>query len=45
MTQKLKDHPMFQGKGLERLKMCEECRVQAMFLDGEAPPGPGVRMN
>jgi ferredoxin len=45
MTQKLKDHPMFQGKGLERLKMCEECRVQAMFNDGEAPPGPGVRMN
>jgi ferredoxin len=45
MTEKLKDHPMFQGKGLERLKMCEECRVKAMFEDGEAPPGPDVRMN
>jgi len=45
MTEKLKDHPMFQGNGLARLKMCEDCRVRAMFSDGEAPPGPGMRVN
>ncbi len=31
MTTKLKDHPMFQGAAFERLKMCEDCRVKAMF--------------
>ncbi len=31
MTQKLKQHPMFQGEALERLKMCEDCRIKAMF--------------
>lgn len=31
MTVKLADHPMFQGEALERLKMCEDCRVKAMF--------------
>jgi ferredoxin len=31
MTEKLKDHAMFQGAALERLKMCEDCRVKAMF--------------
>ena len=46
MTEKLKDHPMFQGKGLERLKMCEDCRVRSMFNDGDMPPtGPGMRAN
>ncbi len=33
MTEKLKSHPMFQGGALERLKMCEDCRVKAMFKD------------
>jgi hypothetical protein len=46
MTEKLKDHPMFQGKGLERLKMCEDCRVRSMFNDGDMPPtGSGMRAN
>ncbi len=46
MTEKLKDHPMFQGKGLERLKMCEDCRVRSMFNDGDMPPaGPGMRVS
>lgn len=31
MAEKLKDHPMFQGAAFERLKMCEDCRVKAMF--------------
>jgi len=31
MTEKLKGHAMFQGAALERLKMCEDCRVKAMF--------------
>jgi len=31
MTEKLKGHAMFQGEALERLKMCEDCRVKAMF--------------
>jgi len=34
MTEKLKGHAMFQGEALERLKMCEDCRVKAMFKDG-----------
>jgi ferredoxin len=33
MIGKLADHPMFQGAALERLKMCEDCRVKAMFRD------------
>jgi ferredoxin len=33
MTNKLKSHPMFQGHALERLKMCEDCRVKAMFKE------------
>ncbi len=33
MTGKLKGHPMFQGDALERLKMCEDCRVKAMFKE------------
>lgn len=31
MIDKLADHPMFQGQALDRLKMCEDCRVKAMF--------------
>ncbi|MCC5797047.1 MAG: 4Fe-4S binding protein [Methylophaga sp.] len=31
ITERLKDHHMFQGAALERLKMCEDCRVKAMF--------------
>jgi ferredoxin len=31
ISTKLKDHPMFQGAAFERLKMCEDCRVKAMF--------------
>lgn len=31
MISKLADHPMFQGPALNRLKMCEDCRVKAMF--------------
>ncbi len=45
MTAKLKDHPMFQGDGLRRLQMCEDCRVRSMFEDGDATAGPGMRIN
>ncbi|MTI63272.1 MAG: 4Fe-4S ferredoxin [Methylophaga sp.] len=31
MIGKLSDHPMFQGQALDRLKMCEDCRVKSMF--------------
>lgn len=31
MIGKLADHPMFQGGKLDTLKMCEDCRVKAMF--------------
>lgn len=31
ITDKLKDHHMFQGAKLEQLKMCEDCRVKAQF--------------
>lgn len=44
ITGKLKHHPMFQGAALERLKMCEDCRVRAMVaaegLD-DKPVSPG----
>lgn len=33
ITGRLRDHPMFQGDALERLKMCEDCRVVAMVLE------------
>jgi len=45
MTEKLKDHPMFQGGKLDMLKMCEECRVSSMFTDDNTAPGPGMRVN
>jgi ferredoxin len=41
---KMKDHPMFRGEALERLKMCEDCRVKAMFAaegTGDEPASPG----
>ncbi len=31
MLEKLSDHHMFQGEALNRLKMCEDCRVKDMF--------------
>jgi hypothetical protein len=31
MTAKLAGHPMFRGAALERLQMCEDCRVKAMY--------------
>lgn len=37
MIGKLKDHAMFQGDALNRLKMCEDCRVKAMFKDAQGP--------
>ena len=37
MTEKLKGHAMFQGAALDRLKMCEDCRVKAMFKDERSP--------
>jgi ferredoxin len=38
MTERLREHPMFQGAALARLTMCEDCRVRAMAEseDGEA---------
>jgi ferredoxin len=41
---KMKGHAMFKGDALERLKMCEDCRVKAMFADEDAderPASPG----
>lgn len=37
MTEKLKDHAMFQGDTINRLKMCEDCRVKAIFEDAQGP--------
>jgi ferredoxin len=34
ITDKLKDHPMFQDGRLHHLKMCEDCRVKAQFRRG-----------
>jgi hypothetical protein len=31
MAEKLASHRMFQGDALDRLKMCEDCRVKSMF--------------
>jgi len=35
MMIKLKDHALFQGDALNRLKMCEDCRVKAIFKDSQ----------
>jgi len=40
MTRKLRSHRMFQGDALKRLKMCEDCRVRAMFAE-EIPDRSG----
>ena len=40
MQDKLKDHYMFAGdRALERLKMCEDCRVVDIVEDPEAMGG------
>ena len=31
MTAKLKQHAMFQGEALQRIKMCEDCRVKDIY--------------
>jgi len=31
MEEKLSGHRMFVGEGLDRLKLCEDCRVKSMF--------------
>ena len=44
ITTRMKGHAMFQGEALQRLKMCEDCRVKAMFDDeaaGGKPASPG----
>lgn len=33
MTEMLQNHSMFQGERLEQLKMCDDCRVRAVFAD------------
>ncbi|WP_027856011.1 4Fe-4S binding protein [Marinobacterium jannaschii] len=38
MLDKLAGHPMFQGEALNRLKMCEDCRVQDIYQDLTAHP-------
>ena len=48
IAEKLKDHPMFSGPAaLERLRMCENCRVVAMAEEEThpfaGPPRPAVR--
>ena len=37
MMDKLKGHAMFQGDALDRLKMCEDCRVKSMFKNAKGP--------
>ncbi len=44
MTEKLKGHWMFQGEALERIKMCEDCRVKAMYKSQQNGAGE-VRHN
>jgi len=44
MSKKLKDHPMFSGPGgMDRLKMCEDCRVAAMTDAAPDPFAQGTR--
>ena len=42
--EQLRDHPMFSGENnsLDRIRMCEDCRVTAQF-DTKEPLGRGVR--
>ena len=43
ITGKMKSHPMFQGEALQRVKMCADCRVKALFAaeTGDKPASPG----
>ena len=41
ITDKMKQHPMFRGDALLRLKMCEDCRVKDM-LTHPSDDGPGL---
>ena len=46
MMEKLKDHAMFAGEGaLERLKMCEVCRVGDIVTAGNDPWDTGKRLS
>ena len=38
MLEKLSAHPYFQGEAIQRLKMCEDCRVQDIYSDLSAHP-------
>lgn len=38
MLEKLSAHPYFQGPAINRLKMCEDCRVNDIFTDLTANP-------
>lgn len=38
MLETLKEHPYFQGPAINRLKMCEDCRVNDIFTDLSANP-------
>jgi len=43
LTDKLKDHAMFQGPGkLDRIKMCDDCRIVQMATDGDNPLAHGT---
>ena len=42
ITDKMKQHLMFSGDALLRLKMCEDCRVKDMLID-PSDEGPGLR--
>lgn len=43
LTDKLKDHAMFQGPGkLDRIKMCDDCRIIQMATDGDNPLAHGT---
>jgi ferredoxin len=39
ITEKLREHPMFQGDKLQRLQLCEECRVTVLFDAAASEPG------
>jgi ferredoxin len=36
ITRKLKGHPMFGGDALQRIAMCEDCRVEQLYSDEQA---------
>jgi len=45
MTEKLKDHAMYQGEALERLQMCEDCRVIVMLENAEQLSEPEIKLH